>query len=453
MKIHRHPARYKVVVCGRRFGKSVAGINELIRGALEKPGKYWFISPFRSQSKENIWDAILLPYVPKETVAKLSISELKVTFKNGSEIRLCGANNPDALRGSGLCGVIMDEFADMDPGVWELIIEPQLLENKGWAWFIGTPKGYNHFYEMLIKDPEFHDPMYRTADGKVTITNKKYKGFKFISSDNITFDGLADEIEQKRLELAPEVFRQEYEASFENFTGRIYKEFQYAKHTGITPLLKENWNYYVGIDTGNTSAVIFVAMAPGGKVFVFDEIYDLGSTVSVIANQIHEKLKTYKIEHKTQFIIDSASQVKREYITNGIYVIDSMKDVLNSISKIRSLFKRDLLHFDIDKCTQSIAEHHSYEWDSKREGYTGKPRPIKYRDHSVNALQYILNSPFVSTPREVFTSGLTDTQFFLKSKFETEDDGDFYRLKRNNWDPTIEDDTTPVTARNTVTGY
>ena len=449
--VHSHPARFKVIICGRRFGKSYAGINELIRQALKKPGKYWFVSPFRSQGKENVWNDILKPCLPRAAVRDVLESELKVKFKNGSEIKLVGANNPEALRGSGLCGIILDEYADIDPKIWDHTLRPQLAENKGWAWFIGTPKGHNHFYEEFIKDPEFADPDHRNPNGKMVEIDPNYKSFRFKSADNPVFPGLAEEIEMSRRQMSPEMFRQEYEASFENYTGRIYKELL-PTHRRVTPTLKPSWHIYVGIDTGNTTGIVFVAIDSGNKAYVFDEIYDQGSTVSTISEEIKNKLKKWNVADKAIFIIDSASQVKREYAANGIYTIDSVKDVLNSIDHIRSRLKNNQLQFDIDNCLMSWSEHGSYEWDTRREGYTGKPRPIKKNDHTVNALQYVLNSPFVSKPREQVK--MTKEAFLLKSIL----DGDY-----EQWEDHLgvtrsasghiqfnEEDERP---RNPVTGY
>ena len=75
-------------------------------------------------------------------------SELRVDLVNGSMIRLYGADNPDALRGPYLDGVVLDEFADMKPEVWHEVVRPMLADRRGWATFIGTPKGKNEFYRL-----------------------------------------------------------------------------------------------------------------------------------------------------------------------------------------------------------------------------------------------------------------------------------------------------------------
>jgi phage terminase large subunit len=132
---HNRKQRWSVLVCHRRAGKTVATLNDLIRGAVNecKPeGRYAFIFPQRNQAKDTAWRYLrryaepLLGKPPNET-------ELRVDLVNGSMIRLYGADNPDALRGPYLDGVVLDEFADMKPEVWHEVVRPMLADRRGWA--------------------------------------------------------------------------------------------------------------------------------------------------------------------------------------------------------------------------------------------------------------------------------------------------------------------------------
>jgi hypothetical protein len=381
---------------------------------LKNPGKYWFVSPFRTQGKENIWNDILKPSVPKPLIKEIRESELKVVFKNGAEIRLVGANNEEGLVGSGLKGIIFDEFADIDPYVWERL-SPSLADNNGWAWFIGTPKGHNHFYEMFIKDKDFNDPKHRNRDGQTIPIDKDFKSFQFKTLDNPTRPDLITWVEKERLSMSNEMFKQEFEASFENYTGRIYKEYK-AHHNILVPDLKTAWPVYIGIDTGRHTVFSFVTIDYEDRAYVFDEIYDNDSTVAQLVDQLKQKLKFWGIENRVHFIIDSASQVKREYNALGIYTTDSEKDVLNSIAVIRGRFQSNKLFFDSERCTYHISEHDAYEWHQKRGGKSDKPRPKKINDHTVNALQYVLNSSFVSKAYDEST--ISASAFAKKSMFD-----------------------------------
>jgi phage terminase large subunit len=173
---HNRKQRWSVLVCHRRAGKTVATLNDLIRGAVNecKPeGRYAFIFPQRNQAKDTAWRYLrryaepLLGKPPNE-------SELRVDLVNGSMIRLYGADNPDALRGPYLDGVVLDEFADMKPEVWHEVVRPMLADRRGWATFIGTPKGKNEFfllYQNAQKDEAwFHMILKASASGIIAPT-------------------------------------------------------------------------------------------------------------------------------------------------------------------------------------------------------------------------------------------------------------------------------------------
>lgn len=142
--------RFGVVVAHRRFGKTIFAVNALIHSALfgkKSEMRYAYIAPYYGQAKQVAWD-----YFKQFTYmidgVKFNESELRVDFPNGSRIKLYGGDNPDSLRGIYLDGVVMDEVADMRENVWNEVIRPTLTDRKGWAIFIGTPKGVNLFYDM-----------------------------------------------------------------------------------------------------------------------------------------------------------------------------------------------------------------------------------------------------------------------------------------------------------------
>jgi len=157
-----HPAldqyRMAVIVCHRRFGKTVGCVNQLIMKALlnkhESP-KYAYIAPFLKQAKMIAWE-YLKKYTRTIPGIKVNESELWVELPTihqgltGARIYIIGADRPDTLRGTYLDGVILDEYAQMRKEVWGEIIRPTLSDRKGWAVFIGTPKGQNSFYDMYL---------------------------------------------------------------------------------------------------------------------------------------------------------------------------------------------------------------------------------------------------------------------------------------------------------------
>ena len=195
---HYRKDRWAVVVAHRRCGKTVACINDLIRRAFtdaKTDGRYAYIAPFHSQAKTIAWDYLLRYSEPVRVSANQS--ELWIELDNGARIRLFGADNPDALRGLYLDGVILDEYADMRPRVWGEIIRPLLADRKGWAVFIGTPKGHNAFHQVY-KDAGTL-PNWFQASLSVSVT-------KLLDDEELT---------DARRTMTEDQYLQEFECSFE----------------------------------------------------------------------------------------------------------------------------------------------------------------------------------------------------------------------------------------------
>src|SRR5262249_57126717 len=149
---HRRSQRFACIVTHRRAGKTVACIHDLHRGATRSQRlrpRYAYLSPFLRQSKAVAWDYLRAAIDPGAAIgASAHESGLRIDYLTGGQVRLYGADNPDAIRGIYLDGVVLDEYADMDPRVWSQIIRPALADRQGWAVFIGTPKGRNAFFEL-----------------------------------------------------------------------------------------------------------------------------------------------------------------------------------------------------------------------------------------------------------------------------------------------------------------
>ncbi len=150
IKIHDavDSSRFTVVVAHRRFGKTVSAINHLIKAAIEcdkANPRFAYIAPTYGQAKRVAWD--YLQEYTRPLGATYNVSELRADFW-GRRISLYGSDNPDSLRGQYFDGVVIDEVGDQNPKIWNEIVRPALADRLGWALFIGTPKGNNHFYEL-----------------------------------------------------------------------------------------------------------------------------------------------------------------------------------------------------------------------------------------------------------------------------------------------------------------
>jgi len=249
--------RFAVVVAHRRFGKTVAALNHLIREAVlnerETP-RYAYIAPTYGQAKRVAWDYLVKYTTPLGGTN--NISELRVDFW-GRRIQLYGSDNPDSLRGQFFDGVIIDEVGDQNPKIWTDIVRPALTDRKGWCLFIGTPKGHNHFKELRDRAEK--------EDG--------WGLLEFKASET----GVVDDTELKaaKNEMGEDKYRQEFECSFDaavegSYYGQILNELEDKKHMQEIPK-EELSRTFTAWDLGmGDSTSIWVAQLVGTEVRLID---------------------------------------------------------------------------------------------------------------------------------------------------------------------------------------
>lgn len=206
---HERIQRWACIVAHRRAGKTVACIGDLILAALttkKKIARFAYITPHYNQAKDVAWQYVK-DFATQVPGALLNESELRVDFPNGARVRLYGADNYDRLRGIYLDGVVLDEFADMDPRAWTEVIRPALSDRNGWAVFIGTPKGENAFYDVYQRSAEDDE------------------WFSLMLKASATGILPPDELRAARRDMTPAQYAQEYECSFEAaIQGAYYAE-------------------------------------------------------------------------------------------------------------------------------------------------------------------------------------------------------------------------------------
>ena len=230
LEIFNSTKRFKVVAAGRRFGKSRLAAWILLINAIQSTEKdVFYIGPTFQQSKDIMW--LMLKELGADLIAAAHENTAVLTLINGRRIYLKGSDRPDSLRGVGLAYVVLDEYASMKPVVWEQIIRPTLADVRGGAMFIGTPAGKNHFYDLYIDAKEDED----------------WEAFSFNSTDNPYIP--EDEIESARNTMSSMAFRQEFEASFETFSGGIFKEEWFLQ--GTEP---DEGNYVIAVDPAGFEA-------------------------------------------------------------------------------------------------------------------------------------------------------------------------------------------------------
>jgi len=226
-EVFNDKTRFKIVAAGRRTGKSRLAAWQLIIYALQtERGHVFYVAPTQGQARDIMWSTLLELAHP---VIKAShINNLQITLVNGCTISLKGADRPETMRGVSLKFLVMDEYADMKPSVWEQILRPALADQKGEAMFIGTPMGRNHFYEL------YH---YATIGD-----DDSYKAWHFTSYDNPLLD--PNEIDTAKKSMSSYAFRQEFLASFEASGSEIFKE-SWVQFDDEEP---EFGDYYIAVD-------------------------------------------------------------------------------------------------------------------------------------------------------------------------------------------------------------
>ena len=218
--------RFKIVAAGRRTGKSRIAAWMLIVNALQADkGHVFYVAPTQGQARDIMWQTLLELAHP--VVTSSHINNLQIKLVNGATISLKGADRPETMRGVSLAFLVMDEYADMKPEVFEQILRPALADQKGGALFIGTPMGRNHFYD-LYKYAELED-------------DESYQAWHFTSYDNELLD--PDEIDLAKKSMSSYAFRQEFMASFEARGSEMFKE-EWIKFTEAP----EAGDYYISID-------------------------------------------------------------------------------------------------------------------------------------------------------------------------------------------------------------
>ena len=225
LEVYKNTSRFKVVVAGRRFGKSyLAAWTLLIEGLKSDKHDVYYVAPTFEQGKRILFR--MLQGFGKDVIKAVHENTAIITLTNGRRIFICGSDRPDTLRGVSMAYVVIDEYADVKPMVWEQIIRPALMDCKGGALFIGTPKGKNHFYDL-----------YEEAK-----TKKDWAALSFKSFDNPFLE--KEEIDQTADNMSSQSFRQEIEASFESYESNLFKE-DWIKYQEDEPA--EGW-WFVAVD-------------------------------------------------------------------------------------------------------------------------------------------------------------------------------------------------------------
>lgn len=264
-QVFKDRSRFRVLVAGRRWGKTWIGKAELARGVREAGSgayRFWYVAPTYREARDIFWgDCKAFFRALGWLAAEPNESRLELDLISGAQVALKGADKPESLRGRGLKGVILDEFATMKPETWTESIRPALSDAQGWALFIGTPQAYNHLHDLYQRgqasEPNWASWQFRTIDGAVQPWGPM----------------LRSEIDDARRDLDERTFRQEYEASFEALSGRVY--YAFARERQARPVVLDRYApVCVSFDFNIDPATAVIGQVDAeGRCAVWREVY------------------------------------------------------------------------------------------------------------------------------------------------------------------------------------
>ena len=415
-EIHDALERYRfvVLVAHRRLGKTVCVINHLIKQALlctKERGIFVYVAPYRNQAKNIAW-AYLKHYTDPLPGRVINESDLSVTLPGGAQVRIFGADNPDALRGLYFDGVVLDEVAQMDPQVWGEIIRPALADRQGFAVFVGTPKGTNLFYRLYT----------HACAAMLESVSGWYAALYRVDETGVIPEA---ELNALKSEMSEEAFRQEFLCDFAAaLPGAYYgRHMEAARNEGrITTVLHEPslpvitvWDLGIG-----DSTAIWFAQQLRNEVRLIDYYEASGVGLEHYAKVLKDKPYTYDrhlFPHDVR-VAELGSGKTRLETLRGLGI--SGKDVANipvddGINAVRMLLPR--CWFDAQKCARGIDALVQYqtEWDDKLHIFKAKPRH-DWTSHAADAFRYLAvglrRVEFITPDRpHMPATGVADTHY------------------------------------------
>lgn len=393
--------RFAAVVCHRRFGKTVLAVNHLIRAAMrsekERP-RYAYIAPTYRQGKAIAWD-YLKHYASVVDGVTINESELRIDFGlNGAQVRIYGADNPDALRGIYLDGCVLDEYGLMDATVFGEVIRPLLTDRKGWALFIGTPNGKNQFYDIV-----------QTAKREAGWFFAEYKASQTHLLDREELHAAADV-------MTADEYAQEFECSFEaSVKGAVYaREVTAAREAGrITrvpydPALLVSTDWDLGVD--DSTAIVFSQVLPSGEIRVIDYYEQAGVGLDHYAKVVRERGYAYDTHYAPHDIEVRELTTGRSRLevarTLGLHfaIGPKVQNIAERIYATRSLFP--LVWFDEQKTSRLVEALQHYRWKAQGTDATGNQLPVHdWSSHAADAFGGLaFRNPRTARKAEALTS-------------------------------------------------
>lgn len=395
-----------VLLMGRQSGKTFFAVNHGWLSALINQGRYFVVFKTYKQAHEVVWRQYV-PLIPKELIYKTNEADLLIELnyvkgpvklpdgtlitvehdesKPRSTLQLLGSDQADSHRGFRAHGIIFDEYGDQDGNNFSTVYEPMFSTTNGWAIFMGTPRGYNHFYDLIQFAKESDHWYYAEA----TWRDSPYVTEAFIDSVR------ADAEKQGKLSA----FMQEYELEFRAVQGAVYPSFNRKVHIKNPDEFPDDLTYYGAIDFGwHTTAFLLIGIDKDQNWWIVDEVYGKEETLDSVIPRIKQRLGDKRL---VLLIADSANRdaievMRRDFPIFGINKANDSKGYSTGIGLITEKLKPRMQLVGPPKpslylstsCKHLTYELESYKFPEEKPERNASDIPIKEDDHGPDALRY-----------------------------------------------------------------
>lgn len=397
-----------VLLWGRQTGKTFFSVNHAWISAIKEQGRYFIVFKTYKQAHEVVWRQYI-PLIPKELIYKKNEQDLLIEFhylkdtpltlpdgtkllinhdenKPRTAIQLLGSDQADSHRGFRANGIIFDEYGDQDADNWLAVYQPMFTTTDGWAIFMGTPRGYNHFYDLVLSVENDPDWFF----SKATWRDSSYAKPEAIEEARKDYE--------RKGQLS--FFYQEYELEFRSVQGAVYPDFNRDIHVIKPADIPNDLTYYAAIDFGwHTTAFLLAGVDKDQNWYVVDEVYGkeetLDNVIPRIKNVIGDKRLVLMVGDSANR--DAIEVMSRDFPIIGINKANDEKGYGTGIGLVTEKLKTRMQLVGPPKpslfigsnCKHLIYEIESYRFPEEKKDRNPTDVPIKENDHGPDALRYL----------------------------------------------------------------